>query len=403
VLPILDPDDTVMNDSFYHLGLAVESGQKLQTRIGDGPTDEEISERMRERTGRSVFEWEELVIQLRGQEGSWDWSKIEVAVPKPHEEGAEESLQLPEGVHASPAAYAVLTEEPDPYVEDAEEPPVFRQHDIVGPLGGMVQRRARYEEAHYTGHTKSLHDAFAYDFKLKAVTPELKLEPLVLDLVASDASNRLRYLSDARWDPLNLKPLVESAGAKGVFASQEMALPPRKYGDAMPRVRSRPSSPSQGDGGEKARAQQQELIDEAEAEVQAEEELQQLHEADEAQQCQDRMNVQIVEVLCQGWPYAFVVATKDIYDGERFAVDRGEEYWAKTRAAMARLKNVGRIGHDLVLGVDAKDEEEGGGVASAAAGAPQADSPAKEPVSKFRARVPMKRAQVRVTAAPPKS
>lgn len=384
VLPILDPEDPVMNDSFYRLGLAVESGQKLQTRIGAELTEEEVNQQMKEQTGRSVFEWEELVIQLRGQKGSWDWSKVSVAIPDP-KEGEDEGLQLPEGVAPAPATYAVLTEtdQPDPYDEEAEEPPVFRKHDVVGPLGGVLQQRCRYETIYYTGHTKVLHDSQAYEFKLHALTPELKLEPLVIDLVAGQGTNRLRHLSDARLDPLNLKPLLEASSSKGVFATPELTLPPRKYGDAMPRIRSRPSSPNHGDGGAAAAAEQQERIDEAEDIVKAEQLAQEVEEAEQLDKIQEMANVQIVEVIAQGWPYAFVVATQDIYDGERLAVDRGVEYWAKMRSAMARLKQIGRIGNDMVVGVDAEEEPS----------SPQAPPPPQEPL-KFKAREPMKRAQI---------
>lgn len=335
-LPKLDRDDQVINESYRNLNFALEDYIKRHrkehaaTEVAQHPERNEV---LREKTGRGLVEWEELVLRLRAPDATWDWSHLEVR--------KEERPGAPRGCKSEAC-----------FVRRGGDEPVFRRHEVVGPLGGTLHRRARYESLYYPRRKLVLFDPSCYQFSLRAKTPALELEPLILDLTA-DPSNRLRYLADARPDPLSLRQLEEGKLPDGVFSVPELELPLRRYGAAFPRVRSRPSSPHHGDGGEAAAA-------EVEARVKAEEEARRLlwngsaqEEASYRDMVDTATNVQIVEVLVRNWPYAFVVATRDIMPGERLAVDRGEDFWAVERAALARIHSMARIGRDLVVGVDA--------------------------------------------------
>eukprot|EP00040_Diaphanoeca_grandis_P025678 m.142713 g.142713 ORF g.142713 m.142713 type:complete len:683 (+) comp30264_c0_seq5:113-2161(+) len=48
------------------------------------------------------------------------------------------------------------------------------------------------------------------------------------------------------------------------------------------------------------------------------------------------VNACFVEVCEKGWPYAFLVTTKDVYGGQEILVNRGKEYWANIRPVQKR-------------------------------------------------------------------
>jgi len=342
IFPGLDPDDASLHESLYRLGLAVKDSEQ---RLGRGSAemqkaqDTAKDQELAEQTGRDMMAWEKYVVDLRKDGTRWDWSRIEVHEVRPEE--------CPEEAGGYAAAFAVCTPFMDP------EEPVFRAKDVLGPVGGTVYRRETFEHMFYPpGGKVGLHDPCAYIFRMKAKTPELRLQGLVIDVTSGPSANRLRYVADARDDPLRLQALLGGPGAPGVFDRPEMLLKPRMYGSEMPRPRSRPSSPSQGDGG----AERRKAFEEQQAQDQSEEEdsrsEEERLEEERRRTIRDRTNAQIVEVLVQGWPYAFIVATRDINNGERVNVDRGEEYWANQRAQVARLQAIGRIGQDLCVGVD---------------------------------------------------
>merc|ERR1712072_78454 len=66
-------------------------------------------------------------------------------------------------------------------------------------------------------------------------------------------------------------------------------------------------------------------------------------------------NVTWAEVLIDGYPHVFVVATRTINDGEELTVDYGEEYWATQRAMLTRLLEIGRLGHETVVRVNREE------------------------------------------------
>lgn len=344
VLPEVDQDDEELCTSFYRLGLAVEDSIK---RLGRGSaeaakaSDPEGDRYLIEQTGRDMQDWEELVLELRSTAGQWDWSRMEIR---------EVELEgMPTGAGGLAAAFAVAP-------KGTKGQPVFRQKDIIGPLGGTLRRRTRYEQVFCPPNGKlALHDPNTYQFKLRAKTPELRLETVVIDLATGSSSNRLRHLADARADPLGLRSLLEGAGAAGVFAFHGFEIQQRKYGESMPRPRSRPSSPNHGDGGAAVAAQIEAETEEAAAKQAEDQAAAETAEQAQKQAMAAAVNAQIVEVLVQGWPYAFVVATRDVAAGEQLTVDFGEQHWTSQRAAVARIEAMGRIGRDVVAGVDVED------------------------------------------------
>jgi len=63
-------------------------------------------------------------------------------------------------------------------------------------------------------------------------------------------------------------------------------------------------------------------------------------------------NTTWAEVLIDGYPHVFVVATRQITAGEELTVDYGEEYWASQRAMLTRLLEIGRLGHETAVRVN---------------------------------------------------
>eukprot|EP01043_Picozoa_sp_COSAG02_P011049 COSAG02_NODE_401_length_23083_cov_26.955839_3_plen_279_part_00 len=47
-------------------------------------------------------------------------------------------------------------------------------------------------------------------------------------------------------------------------------------------------------------------------------------------------NVQFVRVHNKGWPYMFIVATRELLEGEELFLDYGEQYWSRRREAQPR-------------------------------------------------------------------
>mmetsp|Transcript_114547 Transcript_114547/g.311058 ORF Transcript_114547/g.311058 Transcript_114547/m.311058 type:complete len:394 (+) Transcript_114547:907-2088(+) len=365
-----------------------------------------------ERTGRSQGEWEQLVDSLqRGPDNTprFDWSKVEVrpgrALPQELLEGCEAAGlgKWPPGEGESQASGedaflggASLTElgvfavapcaEQDSAAPDAASvasgadgeqtpsmplpkrsvsrptlstarkstapPLVFHQGDVIGPLGGVMRRRARYEELYYPERRLMLHDPLVYRLGTRALTSDLRLEPLVLDLQAGPAQNRLRHLADFRDDPLGLAALVRPGGpGKTLLAlptlaaaagAGQMEVAPRR--SSMPRPRSRPGTPPQ-DNPQSPRSGQGGAVQPADADGGAGED-------------ERGANVELVEVLVHRWPYVFAVASRDIFAEEELTIDHGEGYWAAQRAALARVREVGRISRDLLAGVETGNEFE---------------------------------------------
>lgn len=213
---------------------------------------------------------------------------------------------------------------------------VFKGGQVVGPLGGVLRRLSRYEELYYSERKWVLHDPACYELSLRIQTTELKLETLCLDLRAGPGQNRLRYLTDSRPDPLGLRALLQmelDAGPKSV-------LPPR---NRMPRPRSRPGSPDNSPYGREKDVVNMPITPQS------------MQAAPD-----DRgkgANVTLAEVLVDGYPYVFVVATRSITAGEELTVDYGEDYWASQRAMLTRLLEIGRLGHETVVRVKAEDKK----------------------------------------------
>merc|ERR1719291_1208316 len=215
-----------------------------------------------------------------------------------------------------------------------------------------MRRQARYEELYYPERRLMLHDPLVYRLETRALSSDLRLEPLVLDLQAGPAQNRLRHLADFRDDPLGLAALTRPGGpgrallalptlAAAAGAGQRDGAPARS---SMRRPRSRPGTPPQ-DNPQSPRSGQDGLVQPADA-------------AGGGGEGDQGANVELVEVLVHRWPYVFAVASRDIRVGEELTVDHGEGYWAAQRAALARAREAGRISHDLVAGVETSNEFE---------------------------------------------
>merc|ERR1712232_1329289 len=85
-------------------------------------------------TGRTPEAWSQFVADLLSPEGTWDWSRVEVR-----------ERYREKGLGKTPGVFAVRSK-----AEHAElNAPVFRRGDIVGPLGGTVRRRTRYDQLYY--------------------------------------------------------------------------------------------------------------------------------------------------------------------------------------------------------------------------------------------------------------
>jgi hypothetical protein len=264
---------------------------------------------MRKDTGRTQGEWNAVVKNMMSDDHCWSW-KVEV---KPKESTKGFGLM---GVYA---------------LDTRDSKPVFRENEIIGPLAGRIRRRQVYEKMFYPCRSWLIHDPFAHEFgaQLRAQTTELKTEPLVIDFL-SGSQNRLRYLSDVRVDPLALQSLLPDPAAT---CHPRPAETTRR---AMRRPRSRGSSPV-------AQSPEDELSEIPPSPSAA-------SVAPESR-APSEATAKIVEVLVDGWPYAFVVAQRDIAPGEEVTVDHGENRWQTHRVALARLLEVGRLGKELAVGV----------------------------------------------------
>jgi len=70
----------------------------------------------------------------------------------------------------------------------------------------------------------------------------------------------------------------------------------------------------------------------------------------------------LVEVQVDDWPYVFAVATRDLHAGEELTLDFGEEYWANQCFALQKLKEMGQVSRQLIMGVcDAEGDFSKGG------------------------------------------
>jgi len=277
---------------------------------------------MIEGTGKTQADWDIFVVSMQEQNSPWDFSSIQVRQVPHKREGLSRA-----GVFAT-----VSLQQKADGVET-----VFNVGDVIGPLGGVLRRRSRYEAMYYADRKWILHDPACYELSLRIQTTELKLETLCLDLKSNGclSRNRLAYLADSRPDPLYLRAVLQmepEAGPRSV-------LPPR---NRMPRPRSRPGSPESPGGRTKdltampitAQTMQAAPDDKGTG-----------------------ANVKRAEVLVDGYPHVFVIATKDIKVNEELVVDHGEDYWASQRAMLTRLLEIGRLGHETVVRVN-RDEGE---------------------------------------------
>lgn len=322
-----------------------------------------------EGTGRPQNEWDDLVAKLSEPEGSWDWSKIEV-LEKRREETEKKT----------PGVFAVSASTPSSKKRGAV---VFRQGDIIGPLGGVLRRRVRYEQLYYVGRQWMLHDPLAHEFRIRAKTADLKIEPVVLDIAAGAAQNRLRYLADYRNDPLGLKhigvlsveidsfmpergsmPRPCSPRSKPMPTLDEESLAENGYPASEARSQPRSQSPSYPATPMTAGAPSSTLSN-ASGELPG-------------------ANVNLVEVHVKGWPYVFAVANRKIHAGEELTIDYGDEHWDASRFVLARLREIGELGRQIVRG--------SGGASNVEEGSEGGSQIAEEPVFSIRPRKPMKRA-----------
>mmetsp|Transcript_21006 Transcript_21006/g.47051 ORF Transcript_21006/g.47051 Transcript_21006/m.47051 type:complete len:611 (-) Transcript_21006:86-1918(-) len=69
-----------------------------------------------------------------------------------------------------------------------------------------------------------------------------------------------------------------------------------------------------------------------------------------------RPNVKLQEVLVDGWPYVFAIATAYIEPGTELLVDHGTNFWEKHSSALAQLRRLDVIGKQFVSGVALDDE-----------------------------------------------
>eukprot|EP00928_Gymnodinium_smaydae_P094359 TRINITY_DN7913_c0_g1_i1.p1 TRINITY_DN7913_c0_g1~~TRINITY_DN7913_c0_g1_i1.p1 ORF type:complete len:692 (-),score=159.68 TRINITY_DN7913_c0_g1_i1:79-2154(-) len=383
-LPELDPEDEDLALGLEQLQLAFSErrqreGARREPLPFDDPKVRSHNERlMWEETRHSQQEWTEVILKLLAPDATWDWSRVEVR---------ERAVTSPSDVHGAKGmgmigvfAVAPIVEAPEPAEGEAEdgspeskveetspksgsrvtqgagepseggEPPgpalVFRDGEIVGPLGGLLCRRSNYERRYLPeGHTWLLSDPLSYEFNLRVQTGPLKPDPLVIDLVRGSSQNRLRHLADARADPFGVQDLMQAAAAQTANAGleQSQADAKRAARAPMPRPRSRQGSPI-------TREKPVEVCTTVSKEPFA-----------------TTANVRLVEILHDGWPYVFCVAIRDIYAGEELAVDRGEPHWAMQRLSLMRVQEMGKVARELLSSVSGLLDKEAEAAAAAAA------------------------------------
>lgn len=289
-LPEADPEDAELVAGLERLtSVSVETRwlqeRSRKTASVDGELESEIFnlvsiQAVEHQTGRSQQAWDRLVESLLQPSASWDWSSVEVR-QRADAEGEANCV----GVWA--------VRPPDL----AEGAAVFLAGDVIGPMGGTLRRRSRYEALYYPDHEWRLHDPLALELYKRAEVVWLKTEPLVLDLACGPRQNRLRYLGDVSGsDPLGL-----------LGDRVELASP---VSTATWRSSNRQSASQQVS--------------------------------------QPPANTKLVEVSVGGCPYAFAVAERDIMEGEELLVDRGEDYWAAHRAAFSRVLDIRHASEDLL-------------------------------------------------------
>lgn len=327
-IPQPDPDDADLVAGYEWLKeVAIEEKRRERRHQALDHHYDEVQARedeaMRERTGKTQTEWNEFVRDIQEKGGSWDWSKLKIQQASDRYRGADRPSRGLDraGVFAQGVPGTV----------------VFRMGDVIGPMPGLIMRRSKYEKKYYGDLIMSLHDPLGYEYTLRAQTTDLKLEPLVLDLTAGSAQNRLRYMADVRMDPLCLGQLLPSVPAAG----PSDFLPTRSR---MPRPRSRPGSPEdrfkrgamQGTGEQRPPPTPQSM-----------QAVRDMHAGASAL---------LAEVLVDGWPYVFVVAARDVMGSEEITVDYGQAHWATQRATLTRLLEIGKLGRETVVKVDGKPD-----------------------------------------------
>jgi len=322
VIPAPDPDDPLMVTGYARLEFATaELRQREALRTQAVDTDQMVQDHkdnmMRLETGKTQVEWEEYVAQVKQEGVTWDWGRLEVRERKVPGQKALGMIGV----------YAKQEDEP---VDSPTNAVIFQKDEVIGPLGGIIRRRSRYERLYYSERRWFLADPFVYELSLRAQTVELRPEPLVIDLVAGGpAQNRLRYIADVRGDPLGLGELLNPTTGPDSAKQAEPVLPEPHL--RLQKPRSRPSSPYVRPDGNQGSDQP------ATSEI-------------EAPAVVLDPNVRIVEVLIDGWPYVFVSALRDITHGEELRVDFGKGKWAANLLAMARVHEISRIGREIVMG-----------------------------------------------------
>lgn len=346
-LALPDPDDPELAKAYDWLKeVAVErrnrhafKGQVISSTAtkladcGEGYIQQVRDQGMKSRTGKTQAEWNEFVSDLEEKNCAWDWSSLEVRL-KPHDCAALSRA----GVYAVDKKTS-----PQPDTKTSPQPaessrPIFRGGDVVGPVSGVLRRLSKYVSLYYADRKLALHDPGCYVMSLRVETTEMKLDALCVDLRAGPGQNRLRYLADVRVDPLGLRALLQLDPESG----PRSVLPPR---NRMPRPRSRPGSPERGPYG---RMQDTTLAPVTPLAMQA--------VPDEEG---TGANVSFAEVLIDGYPHVFVVATRPIYAGEELLVDYGEDYWACQRAMLTRFLEIGRLGREMVNRIDSQESQQG--------------------------------------------
>jgi hypothetical protein len=289
-------------NSLKQQALLADGGESLVQKTRD--------EAMMARTGATQLQWETRVQELKENNCPWDWSHIEVR-----------QRTVSSECFGSAGVFAV----------GSSGKVVFEEHDVIGPLGGVVRRRSRYEELYFSGHHWTLHDTMSFQMSLNAQTADLKTERLVIDLRAGKAQNRLRYLSDVRSDPMGLR---ERLGI-GEPPTTKSILPTRRR---MPRPKSRPGSPETEHRGRQAAASPS---------------------TTQAAPSGDRRtaNATWAEVNLDGWPYVFVVATQKIRADEEIAIDYGEDYWVAQRELFSHFLDMGKLGDETVVRVNGVERD----------------------------------------------
>jgi hypothetical protein len=217
----------------------------------------------------------------------------------------------------------------------------FKMWEVIGPLGGVIARKVAVEQRYFEGHSWLFRDPYIHAFETRPLARELRTEQLLVDQRGPGSPNLLRYVADWRGDgvlsvldalaspdPPGLKPAKFDPTRVGVEVS--VSEPKGKGLDGRSDAGSTITATSKGSEAKSKRAEKKRLKEQLK-----------------------RINCKILEVLVEGWPYAMLVATRAIAEGEELIMDVGETRLQKLTHQLRQVEALASLSTHLSTGVSA--------------------------------------------------